>query len=174
MMYATILGPEKLNKITGLRFARSATEGGQPGRSAIFKPTSKGNTSTIAYPHALHSRHNHLRKHPSQLSPTRPSDSSILQLPLSFFTSYFGMNVKQFTGDSGNLSHGRVWVFMGPISFGISTTLLATGWWMYKDFKSNTHDRQSEEEKAKRERPSGERTRVPTRSRSVVVGDNHV
>jgi len=50
------------------------------------------------------------------------------QLPLSFFTSYFGMNVVEFTGDQGNTNQGEVWKIMGPISFGITFSLLGIGW----------------------------------------------
>src|SRR6266511_5059015 len=40
-------------------------------------------------------------------------------LPLSFFTSYFGMNVREFTGQPGNTSQLVFWRVSGPISAAI-------------------------------------------------------
>ena len=73
------------------------------------------------------------------------------------------MNVRQFTGESGNLSHGRVWIFMGPISFTISIALLATGWWMYTDFKTNApyRRRKREQEEQETSGASGDPTPFP-------------
>jgi Mg2+ and Co2+ transporter CorA len=38
---------------------------------------------------------------------------TILQLPLSFFTSYFGMNVIEQTGQTGDQQLSHVWIVMG-------------------------------------------------------------
>ena len=40
----------------------------------------------------------------------------VIFLPLSFFTSYFGMNVVEFTGQSGNTSVYTFWRYGGSLS----------------------------------------------------------
>lgn len=57
------------------------------------------------------------------------------QLPLSFFTSYFGMNVVEFTGESGNTNQKEVWKVTGPASSGIIAILLIIAWMLYNNAK---------------------------------------
>ncbi|KAF2685607.1 hypothetical protein K458DRAFT_387567 [Lentithecium fluviatile CBS 122367] len=67
---------------------------------------------------------------------------TIVFLPLSFFTSYYGMNVRQLTGEEGNTSVGEVWKVMGPISFAIIVSLLgyaAMLYWKAKEKRESSN-----------------------------------
>lgn len=54
---------------------------------------------------------------------------TIVFAPLSFFTSYFGMNVVELTGDKENIKMGEVWIYTGPLTVAIVVTavLMASG-----------------------------------------------
>jgi hypothetical protein len=54
------------------------------------------------------------------------------QAPLSFFSSHYGMNVCEFTGDAGNTSQRAVREVIGPISATIILGLLGGAWYMYR------------------------------------------
>ncbi|KAH9907232.1 hypothetical protein F4778DRAFT_721108 [Xylariomycetidae sp. FL2044] len=71
---------------------------------------------------------------------------TIIFLPLSFFTSYYGMNIVELTGEAGNTTQGAVWTVMGPISGAVITGLLGTALYMYKE----TRRKQSERRRDKR------------------------
>ncbi|OAK95030.1 hypothetical protein IQ06DRAFT_63520 [Phaeosphaeriaceae sp. SRC1lsM3a] len=58
---------------------------------------------------------------------------TIVFAPLSFFTSYYGMNVREFTGEQGNTNQGEVWKVMGQISAFIIIGLLSGAWYLYRD-----------------------------------------
>jgi Mg2+ and Co2+ transporter CorA len=55
---------------------------------------------------------------------------TVLFLPLSFFTSLFGMNVKEWTGDRQK-SLGAVMILSGAISAGIIVIALAAAFWTF-------------------------------------------
>ena len=63
-------------------------------------------------------------------------------MPLSFFTSYYGMNVTEITGESGNTPHAAVWRVMGPISGTIIVGLLGTAFYLYKRTKRRQEERE--------------------------------
>ena len=44
---------------------------------------------------------------------------TVVFLPLSFFTSLYGMNIKEWSGDSSNVTGRQVAIYMGSISVGI-------------------------------------------------------
>ncbi|KAH7066089.1 hypothetical protein BKA63DRAFT_155094 [Paraphoma chrysanthemicola] len=68
---------------------------------------------------------------------------TIVFAPLSFFTSYFGMNVREFTGDVGNTNQQRVWTVMGPISVAIIVGLLGGAYVMYKQTRNEQDKRKA-------------------------------
>lgn len=65
------------------------------------------------------------------------------QAPLSFFTSYYGMNVREFTGDKGNTNQRAVWRVMGPISVAIILGLLGGARYMYKQTQKEQNKRKA-------------------------------
>lgn len=56
---------------------------------------------------------------------------TVIFTPLSFFTSYYGMNVVSFTGESGNQSLTYVWTVMGPASVRIIIALFSAAYFLY-------------------------------------------
>jgi hypothetical protein len=56
---------------------------------------------------------------------------TIVFLPLSFFTSYYGM-VAGLAGSSSNPTLGQVWKTMGAASGTIIIVLLTLAWWVYQ------------------------------------------
>jgi Mg2+ and Co2+ transporter CorA len=70
---------------------------------------------------------------------------TIVFLPLSFFTSYFGMNVQEQTGSNGNLPIKHVWVVMGTSSGTIITALLGiAAIWYYLENNKTREKRKHE------------------------------
>lgn len=63
------------------------------------------------------------------------------KLPLSFFTSYFGMNVTEITGEEGNMMHGAVWRVMGPISGTVIVGLLGAAFYLYRRTRRRQEER---------------------------------
>ncbi|KAK3384848.1 hypothetical protein B0H63DRAFT_172340 [Podospora didyma] len=57
---------------------------------------------------------------------------TIIFLSLPFFTSYFGMNVKEFTGDEGNTDQRFIWTIMGPLPGAVIAGLLGVAFYMYR------------------------------------------
>ncbi|KAL8306382.1 hypothetical protein RB597_003090 [Gaeumannomyces tritici] len=55
---------------------------------------------------------------------------TIIFLPLSFFTSFFGQNVSEITGDPKNPSTADLWKYGGPISAGLIVIALAFGFYL--------------------------------------------
>ena len=53
-------------------------------------------------------------------------------MPLSFFTSYYGMNVVELTGEEKNTNQADVWKVMGPFSAAIIFGLMGTAFVMYR------------------------------------------
>ncbi|KAH6885412.1 hypothetical protein B0T10DRAFT_577100 [Thelonectria olida] len=74
---------------------------------------------------------------------------TIVFLPLSFFTSYYGMNVVELTGEQGNTNQGAVWRVMGPSSAGIIVALLIAAFFMYDRTRKKQERRKKEKDDSK-------------------------
>jgi Mg2+ and Co2+ transporter CorA len=77
--------------------------------------------------------------------------TSLTQLPLSFFTSYFGMNVVEFTGEEGNTNQPEVWKVMGPASAAIILGLLGAAFVMYKRTRTQLRTNRKARRKERKE-----------------------
>ncbi|CAN9455834.1 unnamed protein product [Alternaria sp. RS040] len=70
---------------------------------------------------------------------------TIIFAPLSFFTSYYGMNVREFTGDAANTNQQAVWKAMGPFSGVIILGLLGGAWYIIQQAKKKQHKRDKDD-----------------------------
>ncbi|KAF4844790.1 hypothetical protein CGCSCA4_v006919 [Colletotrichum siamense] len=61
---------------------------------------------------------------------------TIIFLPLSFFTSYFGQNVSELTGDPQNPNSGDLWKVAAPISVVVILIALAISFFIVYPWKS--------------------------------------
>ncbi|KAF5521553.1 hypothetical protein CGCA056_v007388 [Colletotrichum aenigma] len=61
---------------------------------------------------------------------------TIIFLPLSFFTSYFGQNVSELTGDPQNPKSGDLWKIAAPISVVVILVALAISFFIVYPWKS--------------------------------------
>ncbi|EEU37071.1 uncharacterized protein NECHADRAFT_86622 [Fusarium vanettenii 77-13-4] len=67
---------------------------------------------------------------------------TIIFLPLSFFTSYFGQNVSEITGDANNPTSGELWKIAGPISVVVIIFALLVAFFIMfpcKEWKKREH-----------------------------------
>lgn len=62
---------------------------------------------------------------------------TIIFLPLSFFTSYFGQNISEITGDDKNPTAGEVWRYGAPISAVIILLALLVAYYIHKSGQGN-------------------------------------
>ncbi|KAL2289252.1 hypothetical protein FJTKL_02269 [Diaporthe vaccinii] len=60
---------------------------------------------------------------------------TIVFLPLSFFTSYFGQNVVEFTGDNKNPKASEVWKVGAPISVVVIVVALIIAFFIMSSWK---------------------------------------
>ncbi|RYO54925.1 hypothetical protein AA0116_g9317 [Alternaria tenuissima] len=70
---------------------------------------------------------------------------TIVFAPLSFFTSYYGMNVREFSGDAANTNQQAVWKAMGPFSGVIILGLLGGAWYIIQQAKKKQHKRDKDD-----------------------------
>ncbi|PGH12265.1 hypothetical protein AJ80_06779 [Polytolypa hystricis UAMH7299] len=64
---------------------------------------------------------------------------TVVFTPLSFFTSYFGMNITELTGEDQNIRLSEAWKVMGPAYGAIIFTCLAASLVMYVYSKYKLH-----------------------------------
>ncbi|KAF7670940.1 hypothetical protein GT037_010904 [Alternaria burnsii] len=62
---------------------------------------------------------------------------TVIFLPLSFFTSYFGQNVKEFTGDEGNPSTWHLWRVATPITVVVIVVALLVAFYITQSGKAS-------------------------------------
>ncbi|KAG6355336.1 hypothetical protein INS49_003297 [Diaporthe citri] len=65
---------------------------------------------------------------------------TIIFLPLSLFTSYFGQNVVEFTGDEKNPTASEVWKVRAPISVVVIVVALIIAFFIMSSWKRKAHE----------------------------------
>ncbi|KAF5005374.1 hypothetical protein FDECE_8186 [Fusarium decemcellulare] len=95
---------------------------------------------------------------------------TIVFLPLSFFTSYYGMNVVELTGEKENTNQVAVWRVMGPISGAIIVGLLLAAFFMYQRTRKEQRARKERRKEKKRKKKQQSRG---SGSMSSIQGSAH-